>query len=116
MLQTLYCYLLVSYYWSTRLTLDITGPAVVTQAELAQIVSAITNRPVTYVPVTPAAIVAGMVAAGLPQPVAEVYASFDIGTAQGTLAVVSSAVADLTGKAPQSVRDYLAAHRETLLA
>jgi NAD(P)H dehydrogenase (quinone) len=99
-----------------RMTLDITGPAIVTQADLAQIASAITGRPVTYVPVTLDAIIAGMVAAGLPPPVAKAYASFDIGIAQGTLAVASSAVTDLTGKAPQSVYDYLAAHRQELLA
>jgi NAD(P)H dehydrogenase (quinone) len=97
-------------------TLDITGPAIVTQADLAQFASAITGRPVTYVPVTPDVIVAGMVTAGLPPPVAQAYASFDIGIAQGTLAVASSAVADLTGRAPQSVHDYLAAHRQELLA
>jgi NAD(P)H dehydrogenase (quinone) len=100
---------------SGRTVLDITGPALVTQADLAQIVSTITDRPVTYVPVTSDVMVAGMVAAGLPQPVAEVYVSFDIGIAQGTLAVVSSAVADLTGTPPQSVHDYLVAHRDALL-
>ena len=98
-----------------RTTLDITGPAIITQADLARIASAITGRPVAYVPVSHDMIVAGMVAAGLPQPVAEMYASFDIGIAQGTLAVASSAVADLTGKPPQSVHDYLAANREALL-
>ncbi len=101
---------------SGRTTLDITGPAIVTQAELAQIVSALTERPVTYVPVTPEVMVAGMVAAGLPKPMAEVFVTFDTGIAAGTLAVASSAVADLTGKAPQSVHAYLAAHREALLA
>jgi NAD(P)H dehydrogenase (quinone) len=97
-------------------TLDITGPAGITQAELAQITSAVTGRPVAYVPVPAEAIVAGMVAAGLPQPVAEVYVTFGIGAADGTLGVASSAVSDLTGKAPQSVHDFLAAHREALLA
>jgi NAD(P)H dehydrogenase (quinone) len=96
-------------------TLDITGPALVTHAELAQILSAIAERPVTYVPVSPEAIVAGMVAAGLPEPMARVYVTIDIGIAQGTLAVASNAVADLTGQAPQSVVDFLAAHREALL-
>jgi NAD(P)H dehydrogenase (quinone) len=100
---------------SGRTTLDITGPAAITQAELAQIVSEVSGRPVAYVPVTADAIVAGMVAAGLPQPVAEVYVTFGVGAADGTLAVASSAVADLTGNAPQSVHEYLAAHREALL-
>jgi NAD(P)H dehydrogenase (quinone) len=99
-----------------RKTLDITGPAIVTQADLALIASAITGRPVTYVPVAPDAIIDGMVAAGLPKPVAKAYASFDIGIAQGTLAVASNAVAELTGQAPQSVHDFLATHRDALLA
>jgi NAD(P)H dehydrogenase (quinone) len=101
---------------SGRATLDITGPAVVTYAELAQILSTITERPVTYVPVEPDAIVAGMVGAGLPESVARLLVSFDNAVAQDTLAVASSAVADLTGQAPQSVADFLAAHREVLLA
>jgi NAD(P)H dehydrogenase (quinone) len=100
---------------SGRTTLDITGPAVVTHAELAQILSAITERPVTYVAVPPEAMVAGMVAAGLPEPVAKVYVTFDVAIAQGALAVASSAVADLTGRAPQSVGDFLAANREALV-
>jgi NAD(P)H dehydrogenase (quinone) len=101
---------------SGRTTLDITGPALLTRAELAQIVSAITERPVAYVPVTAEAMVAGMVAAGLPQFVAELLVSFEVATAEGQLAVVSSAVADLTGKAPQSVGEFLAANREALVA
>jgi NAD(P)H dehydrogenase (quinone) len=100
---------------SGRVTLDITGPAGITQAELAQITSAVAGRPVAYVPLPADAIVAGMVEAGLPQPMAEAYVTFGVGAADGTLAVVSTAVADLTGKAPQSVHDYLAAHREALL-
>jgi NAD(P)H dehydrogenase (quinone) len=100
---------------SGRMTLDITGPAGITQAELAEIVGDVSGQLVAYVPVPADAIVAGMVAAGLPQPMAEAYVTFGVAAADGTLAVVSTAVADLTGKAPQSVHDYLAAHREALL-
>jgi NAD(P)H dehydrogenase (quinone) len=101
---------------SGRTMLDITGPAVVTYAELAKILSAITERPIAYVPVAPEVIVGGMVAAGLPEFVARMLVTIDVGIAEGTLAVVSSAVADLTSKAPQSVGDFLAAHHEALLA
>lgn len=100
---------------SGRTTLDITGPAAITQAELAQIVSDVAGRPVAYVPVTADAVVAGMVAAGLPAFLADMLVTFGVGAADGTLDVASSAVTELTGKAPQSVRDYLAAHREALL-
>jgi NAD(P)H dehydrogenase (quinone) len=99
-----------------RTTLDITGPAVVTYAELAEILSAIAERPITYVPIEPEAMVAGMVSAGLPEPVARMLVSFDSAVAQGALAVASSAVADLTGSPPQSVADFLRAHRDVLLA
>lgn len=98
-----------------RTILDITGPSVVTHADLAQILSELTGRAVTYVPVDVDAIVAGMVGAGLPEPVARVYAGFDTTIAQGSLAVASNDVAELTGQAPQSVADFLTAHKAVLL-
>lgn len=98
-----------------RTILDITGPAIVTYAELAKILSAVTNRPITYVQATPDAMVAGMLAGGLPEPVAQLLVSFDRAVAQGSLAVASSDVANLTGQAPQSVGAFLAVHREALL-
>ncbi|MCG3211535.1 MAG: Quinone oxidoreductase 2 [Anaerolineae bacterium] len=99
-----------------RTTLDITGPEVVTYAALAQIASDVTGRPVNYVNVPTAAMVQGMVGAGFPQPVAELLVSFQTATAQGDLALATNTVAELTGTAPQSVRDFLAAHKEALVA
>ncbi len=98
-----------------RTILDITGPSVVTHADLAQILSELTGRAVTYVPVDVDTIVAGMVGAGLPEPVARIYAGFDTTIAQGSLAVASNDVAELTGQAPQSVADFLTAHKAVLL-
>jgi NAD(P)H dehydrogenase (quinone) len=100
---------------SGRTTLDITGPEVVTYAELAQIAGDITGRPVSYIDVSLEEIVKGMVGAGLPQRLAETLASFHTATAQGTLAIVTDTVTELTGTPPQSVRDFLAAHKEALL-
>lgn len=97
-----------------RSTLDITGPAAVTHAELAQIVSELTDRPVAYVAVEPEELKAGLLAAGLPEPVAGLFVSFDEAIAQGMLAVGSTAVADLTGEPAQSVRDFLASHKQQL--
>jgi NAD(P)H dehydrogenase (quinone) len=99
-----------------RTTLEVTGPALVTYQDLAQLASQISNKPVNYISVSPEVIVNGMVEAGLPPPLAQTLVSFDIGIAQGTLALVTDAVAELTGVAPQSVRDFLLAHREALLA
>jgi NAD(P)H dehydrogenase (quinone) len=99
-----------------RATLDITGPAVVTYHDLAQIVSQISNKPVSYVSISPDMLANGMVQAGLPPALAQMLASFDIGIAQGTLAVATAAVVELTGVVPQSVYDFLLAHRDELLA
>lgn len=100
---------------SGRTFLDITGPAIVTHAELAQMASKLTGRPITYAPVTPEALKAGMMAGGLPEPVAGLVVSFDVAIAQGALAEASSTVKALTGRAPQSVHDFLAERKAALL-
>jgi NAD(P)H dehydrogenase (quinone) len=94
--------------------LDITGPEALSQADLAGLATKISGQPVTYVPLTLEVLVQNMVAAGLPQPLAEAYASFDTAIAQGKFSKVSSAVEDLTGRKPTSVAEFLAAHREAL--
>lgn len=101
---------------SGRTTLDITGPEVVTYAALAQIAGDITGRPVSYINVPAEEMVQGMVEAGFPQGVAELMVSFQTATAQGDLALATDTVTELTGTAPQSVRDFLAAHKEALVA
>jgi NAD(P)H dehydrogenase (quinone) len=83
---------------------------------LAQIASDISGRPVSYIDVPLDAIVQGMVGAGMPQGMAETLATFQTATARGELAVTSDAVTELTGTSPQSVRDFLLAHKEALLA
>lgn len=101
---------------SGRVTVDITGPAAVTLAEVAAITAAITGRAIRHIAVDGASLKAGMVAAGLPAPIADLLVSFDVAAARGELAVASKAVLELTGRAPTSVADFLAAHREALLA
>lgn len=99
-----------------RRTLDITGPTAISQYELAAIVSQLTGREVTYVPLELETHIQNMAAAGLPRPVAEGLASFDAAIAQGKFSQVSSAVADLTGRQPTSVADFMAANRDVLLS
>lgn len=101
---------------SGQTTLDITGPEVVTYAQLAQIASDISGRPVSYIDVPLEAIVNGMVGAGMPQGMAEAFATFQTATARGELGVISDAITELTGTPSQSVRDFLLAHKEVLLA
>lgn len=97
-----------------RRVLEITGPAAVTQRDLAQIAAELTGKAVTYVPISRAALEEGLQKAGLPAPVAAVYASFDEGISVGALDVVSRAVEDLTGKPPEDVRSFLARHEAVL--
>lgn len=97
-----------------RRTLDITGPAAITGAELATIVADLTGKPVRYVSVPPAAYIEGLTTHGIPQPFAELLASFDAATVRGDYATAAPTVAQLTGVAATSVRDFLAAHRAAL--
>lgn len=95
---------------------DITGPALVTRAEIAQIVSEISARTVEYIAVEPATLISGLQAAGLPEGIARLLVSFEQGAADGTLGVATNAVEELTGKPAQSVRDFLYANRAALQA
>lgn len=99
-----------------RRTIDITGPEAVSQADLAALAARISGRPVTYVPLPLATLIAAMVGAGLPQPAAELYASFDTAIAVGRFSEVSNGVEELTGRKPTSVADFLAANRAALIS
>ncbi|WP_437587952.1 SDR family oxidoreductase [Sorangium sp. So ce1000] len=96
--------------------LDITGPAAVSQRELAQIASDVTGKSIDYVPVPRDALEQGMQKAGMPAAVATLLASFDEAIARGTLDVATRAVEELTGEAAEDVRRFLARHRDELLA
>jgi NAD(P)H dehydrogenase (quinone) len=55
-----------------------------------------------------------MIGSGLPEPVARLMASFDAGMQGGYFAPVTSAVQELTGRPPMSVRSFLESHRDAL--
>jgi NAD(P)H dehydrogenase (quinone) len=95
--------------------LDVTGPEAVTQDQLAALVSEISGRTVVHVPVPATNLIAGMMAAGLPAPIASVLAAFDVDAAQGYHALVTPVVNDLAGRAPTPLRDFLTANRAALV-
>jgi NAD(P)H dehydrogenase (quinone) len=99
-----------------RVTLDITGPVAVTLAEVAAIAAEITGRAIKHVAVDGPSLKAGLLGAGLPAVVADLLVGFDLTAAKGDLATASKAVLDLTGRAPSSVAEFLAAHRAALAA
>ena len=96
--------------------LEIAGPAIVTVRDVARLASELAGRPVSYVPVEPAALKAGLVAAGLRGHVADVLVSMHVAMALGKFRAATSAVADLTGRAPTSVAEFLSSRSDLLPA
>jgi NAD(P)H dehydrogenase (quinone) len=96
-------------------TWNITGPAVVTYAELAKLASELTGHLVTYVPVEPAERTAQLIALGTPEPIAKMLVSSQIAIAQGKMGTATTAVKELTGREPVSVHEFLSAQRAALI-
>ena len=96
--------------------LDVTGPAPVTQDEIAAIASEIAGKTVTHIAVSPDDLRKGLTGAGLPPFLVEALVAFDIDAARGYHAINTPTVQELTGRAPRSVRAFLGEHRAALLA
>lgn len=93
---------------------DVTGPAAITQNELAALASELSGRAVAHVDVSATGLRGGLVQAGLPDGLADALVAFDVATAAGKLAIRTDAVQKWTGRAPQTVRDILFANRAAL--
>ncbi len=97
-----------------RRTLDITGPEALSRADMAAIASEISGKTIPYVPLTVEVLKQNLLAAGLPQPIADLVASFDAGIAKGQFEAVTNTVEELTGRKPVGVADFVAAQRAAL--
>ena len=95
--------------------LDITGPAAITQSDVAAILSEISGKDVPYIPISTDDLVQAMIGAGLPKFMAKVFASFDEAMAKDYLSVATGDLEKLTGQAGQSARDFLIANKAALL-
>jgi NAD(P)H dehydrogenase (quinone) len=95
---------------------DVTGPAAITQDELAALLAALTGRPVAHVDLPPEALKDGMLKAGMPLFYADGLVSFDVAAARGYHAVVTPTVERFSGRKPTSVAEYLAANKASLVA
>jgi len=80
-----------------------------TMLQLAAAVSAATGQDVTYTDVPVAQYTRILVGAGLPEPVAAVYADGDRGVADGELYVEGNDLDNLTGRAPAALTDAVTA-------
>ena len=101
---------------SGKLVLDVTGPAPVTQDEIAAIASELTGKTVTHIAVSPDDLRKGLSGAGLPPFLVAALVAFDIDAARGYHAINTPTVQELTGRAPTSVRAFLTEQRAALLA
>jgi NAD(P)H dehydrogenase (quinone) len=95
---------------------DITGPAALTTAEIAATVSEVFGKQIDVVRVSDDDLAKGMVAAGVPEPMARIFVSFDTTTRLGLFAPVSGSVEKLTGRKPESLKDFLFANKQALLS
>lgn len=102
--------------FSGRRILDVTGPAPVTPTELARIASEISGKPLKYQALPRAEHEKVLASVGLPPFLIAALTDFDEAQAQGFHAIRSPAVQALTGKAPQSVKEFLSAQKAALTA
>jgi len=95
-------------------TYDITGPGMVTGADLAAIASEVSGRPVRFVPLEPAAFKAALLSHGLPEGLADVLVGSDLAKKLGQFGPATGDVLTLTGKAPTSVRTLVEGYADAL--
>lgn len=95
-------------------TLTLTGGAARTTSETAALVSKVTGKPIQVIPVPVDGLVQGIVAAGLPEPVARLIASFDANTAENRAGDVTTDFKALTGKEPRAFEDWLAENKSAI--
>nr|WP_284701222.1 SDR family oxidoreductase [Rhodoplanes tepidamans] len=94
-----------------RRTWTLSGPQALTRTEIAEKIGAAVGKSITVVPVTIDVLVQGMVAHGVPEPVARVFASFDANTAAGKFETVTNDFFEITGTQPQSFDAWLAENK-----
>ncbi len=97
-------------------TYTLSGPKALTKAEIAAAVGAAIGQPIEVVQIPLEALVQGMAQAGLPEPLARVFASFDTNTEGGRVAKVTGDFQRITGRQPQSFEDWLQANTAALAA
>ena len=95
---------------------DVTGPAPVTQEELAGLYTALTGKPVTRVGLTGEQLLGGLEAAGVPSFMAKLLVAFDLDAAAGHHSVTTDAVERFSGRKPQALADFLTENRAALPA
>jgi NAD(P)H dehydrogenase (quinone) len=94
---------------------NLTGPDLISNGDFARLLTEVTGRPVKYVSLDDAAFISRLQATGMPEEGARRAAAFSRQTREGQIAVKTTAVKDLTGQEPQSVRQLLEENKAKLL-
>ena len=94
---------------------DVTGTEALSVDDIATIATEVFGKPINVVQLSDEQLAQGMAAAGVPAPFVPLFVSFDANARSGRIALVSGDVAKLTGKAPQKLRDFLAANKAAFL-
>lgn len=96
--------------FSGKRTLTLGGGRTYTAQEVAALVSSATSKPLAVIPVSIEDLVKGMIAAGLPEPVARTFASFDANSAAHKFEIVTEDYRALTGLQPQPFEGWIKAN------
>jgi uncharacterized protein YbjT (DUF2867 family) len=95
---------------------ELTGPEALDYGQAAAMLGEVLGREISYRAIDDAQFVAGMSAAGVPADYANFLAALFHPVREGWTAGVSDAVKRLSGRPPQSLRDYALAHSAQLAA
>lgn len=87
-------------------TINVTGPEAISGYDIAQILSEISKKSITYVPVNTSQLVGIYGSFSMSNEVAQALASFYTAAAKGEYAQLSSTVQELTGHSPTSVKQF----------
>ena len=97
-------------------TYTLTGKQSLTSKEIATLVTEATGKPLEVVPVSDEQLGQGIRGAGLPGFVADMLVSADANIRAGKFDIVTDDFTKLTGKQPQSLKDYFVANKAALTA
>ncbi|WP_254021827.1 SDR family oxidoreductase [Mesorhizobium escarrei] len=95
-------------------TYTLTGPQAHTVAEIASLVTDVTGKPIEVVQLSDEALTEGLKAAGVPEGFAPIVTSFDTNTRSGRIGMVTDAIETLSGRKPQSLKQFLEANKAAL--
>jgi NAD(P)H dehydrogenase (quinone) len=90
--------------------IEISGAGLLDHDETARIISELSGKPVAAIAIDEANLTQALLKAGLPDIFARLLATFDTAQAKGEFNILTSAVHDLAGKEPTTVRQFLAGH------